>query len=205
MSGLKTIIISVGIVIFLLPANPAAQQKNAKFGPVVTAYLTGLGEELRELDYQIRRNEISRADYLRTKQRLSVLRRLVERVAAGNSSGNMEDVVPEVQILAKDELKSLGPASELDPDHLTAGAGFDNQWRFFGVEPAGKTKRTQFFICERLRRNEASSQGEAVSERKRNKQTDLLAVETIIVDERPPQAASPQPQSGLGYGTGQPT
>src|SRR5262245_12986740 len=129
MSELKIVII-LGIVIFILPISSAAQPQTAKFGPVVGAYLTGLTEELHELEYQIKRDEISRGDYERAKQRLLLLRRLVERLATKNRA----DLVPEFQILADDELKTLGLINELDPHQLTIGAEFENAWRLYGIE-----------------------------------------------------------------------
>lgn len=190
MSGLKIAVI-VGIVIFILPVTSAAQQKTAKFGPVVGAYLTGLTEELHELEYQIKRDEISRSDYERAKQRLNLLRRLVERLA----TKNRVDLVPEFQILADDELKTLGLSSELDPNLLTVGAEFENQWRLLGIESGGKVNRARLFIFERLRQKEVASRGEPAPERKRNKELDLAAIETIVINERPPENAAPQPAS----------
>src|SRR5262245_29004428 len=82
----------------------AAQGKQDSYGPVVIAYLTGLDEELNELEYQLQRDEIARPDYERAKQRLTILRQFVERCAAENR----EDIVPEYQALAEDELATLG-------------------------------------------------------------------------------------------------
>ncbi|HYE74725.1 MAG TPA: hypothetical protein VEF04_15405, partial [Blastocatellia bacterium] len=43
----------------------AAQKKKPSYGPVVSAYLANLEEELNELEFQIRHQEISRRDYER--------------------------------------------------------------------------------------------------------------------------------------------
>lgn len=186
MAGLKIVSI-IGIMIFL-PIGMAAQQKSANFGPVVGAYLTGLAEELRELEYQIKRDEINRGDYERAKQRLVLLRRLVERSAVKNRV----DIVPEFQILADDELKTLGLNNRLNSNELTVGAEFENQWRLFGIEP-GSINCPRLLIFERLRQKEMPSRGEPVIDRKRNREIDLAAIETIVVNERPPEVVAPPP------------
>ncbi len=185
---MKTVIIA--ILIFTFAAAPAAQQKRVKFGPVVTAYLTGLAEELNELEYQRSRSEIARADYERAKLRLTLLRRLVERHAAKSH----EDTVPEYQILAEDELKTLGMSSELQPEQLVAGAEVENQWKLVGIEPSAGQKRARLFVFERLPQKELSSRAEAIRERKRGREFDVQAIETVIVNERPLEREAPPPQ-----------
>jgi len=179
MSGLKIIIIAILLVTFV--AASAAQQKRAKFGPVVTAYLTGLAEELNELDFQLSHNEIARPDYERARLRLRLLRRLVER----HATKSREDAVPEYQILADDELKTLGTNGELQPDRLVAGAEVENQWRLVGIEPGAGQKRARLFVFERLPRKELSPRGEGIRERKRGREFDAQAIETVVVNERP--------------------
>ena len=56
------------LLISVLLASPlSAQQKKSAYGPVVTAYLTSLSEELNELDFQLQQKDISRADHARTR------------------------------------------------------------------------------------------------------------------------------------------
>src|SRR5215470_18941756 len=112
--GVAVILAAVLLNAAPLSSARAAQQKRATYGPVVSAYLTGLGEELNELEYQLRRQEISRADYERAKQRLTILRRFVERYAAGSH----EDIVPEYQALAEDELNTLGLSRDYQINEL---------------------------------------------------------------------------------------
>jgi TonB family protein len=185
------------VFILLFAASSAAQQTRAKYGPVVRAYLTGLAEELNELEYQIKHDEISRADYERAKQRLIILRRFVERRAAANA----EDLVPEFQILADYELKTLGLGSAPTPDQLVPGAEFEGQWRLAGIERSSqsgqsrKPKYTRFFVFERLAQQGTASHGFAVPERKRSRALDLEAIETVIVQQRRPEPETPRPQT----------
>src|SRR5262245_23129157 len=131
LSILLTPRLAIMLAAILCAAAPgAAQQKRSPFGPTVSAYLTGLDEELNELEYQSRRQEIARADYERAKQRLTILRRFVERYAAENH----EDIVPEYQALAEDELNTLGLSKEYKTDKLVVGAELDGQWKIIEVK-----------------------------------------------------------------------
>jgi TonB family protein len=188
MVGLKIAFI-LGIAILLFPARTVAQRPPARFGPVVSAYLTGLTEELNELEYQIRHQEISRADYERARQRLILQRRYIERFAATSPV----DIAPELQILTAAELKPLGLLPEPTPERLIPGAVFDQQWRLFAVEGVDGPGRSRFYIFERIQRAEIGAKTERVTEKKRNRALDLQAVETIVIDERPPQVEPPKP------------
>lgn len=179
-AGLAIILVSVLLV--------AAQQKRASYGPVISAYLTGLDEELNELEYQLRHREIARADYERAKRRLTVLSRFVERYAAENR----EDIVPEYQALAEDELKTLGLSREFQTSELIAGAELEGQWRIVGVQFGGERELTRFLVVERLQR--VADGG--VRESKLGKGIDPRdVIETIIVPEATPLVAAPAPQS----------
>src|SRR5262245_58111249 len=108
----KPVIAVIVVAVLSSVVSTAAPQKRATYGPVVKAYLTGLDEELTELEFQFRHKEISHEIYERTKQRLAILRRYLIHIAADNA----EDRVPELQVLADDELGTLKLKVELDPD-----------------------------------------------------------------------------------------
>ncbi|HKQ80282.1 MAG TPA: energy transducer TonB [Blastocatellia bacterium] len=164
----------------------APQQKHASYGPAVSAYLTGLDEELNELEYQLRRDEITRADYERAKQRLTILRRSVERYA----SENRKDIVPEYQALAVDELKTVGLSKEYKADDLIVGAELEGQWKIVEVQPRTERKPVRFLVLERLQR---AADGVA-RESKAAKTIDPRdVIETIVVPE-PDSPFPPPPQ-----------
>lgn len=155
-----------------------AQPRRAAYGPIISAYLTGLAEELNELEYQLRHQEISRADYELAKQRLILQRRYIERQAARSR----EDRVPELQILTPDELGALGLGPEAQSHEWRVGAEIAGQWRLLGVEQL----RRRFFVLERL-----SAAAGIVPERKLGKEIDpRQVIETIIVREAPPAPAT---------------
>jgi len=166
----------------------AAQQKHASYGPAVSAYLTGLDEELKELEYQLRRDEITRGDYERAKRRLTLLRRSVERYAAENR----KDIVPEYQALAEDELKTLGLSGEYKTDELIAGVELEGHWKIVDVQPGAERKSVRFLVLERLQPTAAGAR-----ENKAGKIIDPRdVIETIVVPETDSQfPPPPQPSN----------
>lgn len=164
----------------------AVQQKRVVYGPVVKAFLSGLEEEVTELEFMIRHQEVSRADYERTKQRLAILRRYVERITARSR----EDRVPDLRVLADDELNALKVNSELQPNELRVGEEVGGQWKLVSIERI----RNRFFVLERLSKVELNAQ---VPERKLSKDIDLRdVIETIIVREESAEEKTPQQITG---------
>jgi hypothetical protein len=155
-----------------------AQQPRTSYGPIVTAYLTGLAEELNELDFQLKHREISRSYYDRSKQRLIILRQYIERLAAQSR----EDQVPELQILADEELSIMGLKARRNPGELQVGDLFDSEWKILGIERG----RIRFFVFQRLAQPERSSDESPVRDRRMERKIDPQEViETIVVRERP--------------------
>jgi TonB family protein len=124
----------------LVPFTSFAQRQNPARGPVVAAYLLSLSEELNELNFQLRHREISKSEYDRALQRLSILRRYVEKETAAQR----EDRVPELQVLAEDELGKLGVTPMPGPDSMQVGGAVGDRWTFRGVERGNP----RFFIFE---------------------------------------------------------
>ncbi len=178
--------VAVIAVVVLSLAEPAiAQTKRVSYGPVVKAYLSGLGEEVTELEFQFRHQEITRAIYERTKQRLAVRRQYVERIAAKTS----EDRVPELQVLADDELGILKLGFDPNLDNIELGAELGGRWRVVSIERL----RDRFFVLEKLLPAEISR---IVPERKLGPDINILdVIETLTLRvesyELPPQSTSP--------------
>lgn len=178
MSRLYFLIVAIATLLLAAPSL-GAQQKRAAYGPVVNAYLTGLREELNELEYQLSHREITRTDYERSKQRLSILRRFVERHAAGRS----EDIVPEFLILTDDELGTLGLSRRPNPLLLQSGELLEGLWKFIGTERG----RIRFLIFERVHTpKRLSDVNDSLKQKSDRKFDPLELIETIVVHERPP-------------------
>lgn len=133
--------IIIGLIVTLGAPAPVAVQDPA-FGPAVQSYLLSLDEERRELDFQLRQHEISRAEHTRAMARLKVLRRSVEQIARGRS----EDIVPELEVLAEDELSALGLKEKPDPAKLEAGSMIAERWKLLSIENG----RPRFFVFEHV-------------------------------------------------------
>jgi TonB family protein len=176
--------------IFILPAllQTGAPQQRTAAGPVVNAYLTGLAEELNELDFQLRHREISRSDYDRAYQRLTILRRFVERRAIESQ----QDRVPEFEVLTVDEFDMLGLGAKPEAETLRIGAVLDQRWKLIGIERG----TPRFFVFEKLTAPSALDGLASRLDRKpRPTPNPRDAIETVIVYEEPPKkAANPPPQ-----------
>ena len=129
------LIVSLGAVARTYAQDPA-------FGPAVQSYLLSLDEERRELDFQLRQREISRTEHTRAMARLKVLRRSVEQIARSRS----EDIIPELEVLAEDELGALGLKEKPDPGSLEAGSTIAERWKLLSIENG----RPKFFVFEHL-------------------------------------------------------
>jgi len=138
---MRAAVIIIGLIITLGATGRAAAQ-GAAFGPAVQSYLLSLDEERRELDFQLRQHEISRAEHTRAMARLKVLRRSVEQIARGRS----EDIVPELEVLAEDELGALGLKEKPDPAALEAGSMIADKWKLLSIENG----RPRFFVFEHI-------------------------------------------------------
>lgn len=132
-------------VFSLLVLSALAQIPPRHPGPVVSAYLTSLGEELRELEYQISRQEISRRDYDRAKQRLSLTRSIIEQRARSSS----EDRVPELQVLLADELRILSEEAAGNAAKLRPGAVIDRQWKLVTISTPAASSGFRFYVFEK--------------------------------------------------------
>lgn len=169
------------LFISLLPLT--AQEANQHFGPVVSAYLMSLSEELRELEYQLTRQEISRRNYDRTKQRLLLTRTVVENRARQS----MEDRVPELQLLPGDELRSLSETAARQAAALRPGTIIDGQWKL--AEILQPQSGLRFYVFEKIERaqpqpNENSDHDKQVHERSVKPQRKVI--ETIVIRTSPP-------------------
>ena len=182
------IIIAITIFTALALVSVSAVAQRSTLGPVVSAYLTNLGEELKELDFQLRHREISRQDYDRSYQRLTILRRVVEHLAAERQ----EDRVPELEVLVADEFDRLGLSTKPEADALRVGELLDERWKLLSTERI----TTRFFVFEKLNSHPIASNAEQSSKSKpRSTPNPQDAIETVIVYENvPKKAPTPTPQ-----------
>ena len=170
--------ITVFLALTLASSAQTGQPIKIAYGPVITAYFTNITEELNELEYQIQRQEISRNDYTRSKQRLLLQKQYVERQAI--ISG--EDTIPDLQILTMDEITTMLGVSEARSQSFRVGDVLAGKWQISGIEKRGE----RFFILERSAKE--------TSQQTRPKINPLDVIETIIVYEPDPEELRPAAQ-----------
>lgn len=187
----KVVITLFFVLLSALPLN--AQAKKSPYGPVITAYLTGLNEELNELTFQLRQREISRVDYERTRQRLLILRRLVQERARQSRA----DVVPELQVLQLDEFGMVGLSQPPEPERLQTGNVFDESWRLIRIEQNEKDKtKPPFYVFEKVAITPTKTRERMIERQAQHKFNPLEVIETIIVpDPEPPRPPALRPRT----------
>ncbi|HKG20445.1 MAG TPA: hypothetical protein VKC34_00985 [Blastocatellia bacterium] len=135
-------------LILLLLAHPARcfcgplQNAPSDHGPEVSAFLSLTKDEEEELEFQIRRNEITRRDYVRSKRRLAIHRQVVLDIV--KKSG--EDVVPELHVVAASEVDQLIENGTRALKGAKPGAVLNEKWKLV----AEVTRGELFYVFERI-------------------------------------------------------
>ena len=166
------------LLAFCVSTNGRAQK--TEFGPAVRNYLLSLDEEAKELDFQLRHREMSRALYTKARARLQLLRRFVEKLA----SEREEDRVPEIEVLTADELGALGLSHKPSPSEIEAGSILAERWKVLAIEGT----RPQFFIFERTPEAAGDTSEAALAAKAADARS---VIETVIIENptKPPEPA----------------
>ena len=126
----------------LMLALPVPAQNESSYGPEVKSFLDLCKHEEEELEFQITHNEITRKDYIRSKNRLSIQRQMVlKRV---KDSG--EDVVPDLHVVTAAEITQLIEDGAKAIKGAKVGAVIADKWLYLGSVNRGET----YYIFERL-------------------------------------------------------
>ena len=147
MEGIATYRTAGRFVLRLLPAISflaAAVMAQSNYGPEVKAFLSFLRQEENELQFQITHNEISRKEFLRSKNRISVNRDAVLKFVKETG----EDRVPDYNVVASSEADQLTENGARLMKSAKPGEVLGNKWRFIGSETRGEI----FYILERVSR-----------------------------------------------------
>ena len=185
----KQLFIVILLVFGSLTVVPA-QSKKSYFGPVVSAYLTSLREELNELDFQLRQHEITREEHTLSRARFVLLRRLVQ----DRAQKTHVDFVPELQALTLDEFGMVGLSQPPEPDKLQLGQVFDESWQLISIEAT----KPQFYVFEKVQLGQSTT-SERMIERPAKPVDPQAVIETIVVPDPPylrPAASRPRKASG---------
>ena len=129
------------LVIALLPVLPALAQ-SSDYGPELKSFLELMRHEEDELEFQIKHNEISRRDYIRSKDQLLIHRQKVVELL--KRSGG--DEVPEIHVLPISELEQLIEGGVDIIKTAKPGDIIKDKWKYLG-----STRRSEvFYIFERV-------------------------------------------------------
>lgn len=112
------------------------------YGPEVKSFLELMRHEEEELEFQIRHNEISRREYLRSKTEIAIHRQTVLDLVKETGA----DYVPELHVVATSELDQLIEDGTRLIKGMKRGEIIANKWRYVGSVHRGET----FYILERL-------------------------------------------------------
>ena len=124
-------------------AGAHGQSSNGSaYGPEVKSFLDLMRHEEDELEFQIKRKEISRRDYLRAKNEIIIHRQTVLDLARETGHDN----VPELHVVALDQLEQLIEDGTTKLKGLKPGDTVAEKWRYLGSVHRGET----FYIFERL-------------------------------------------------------
>ena len=112
------------------------------YGPEVKSFLDLMRHEEDELEFQIKHNEISRREYIRSKTQIAIHRQTVLDLVKETG----KDYVPELHVVAAPELDQLIEDGTRAIKGVKRGGIIGNKWRYLGSVHRGET----FHIFERL-------------------------------------------------------
>src|SRR5436190_13880625 len=130
------------VVASLLMSGPAFAAQSNGYGPEVKSFLELMRHEEDELEFQIKHNEISRPEYIRSKNRIAIHRQTILNLV--KERGN--DYVPELHVAGASELDQLIEDGTSLVRGIKPGDVLKDKWRYIGSVRRGEA----FYIFERL-------------------------------------------------------
>jgi len=132
---------------FLMALNvmvglPVGAFQESAYGPEVKSFLEFLRHEDDELEYQIQHGEITRRDYVRSKNRHAIQRQAVLQIVKETG----QDVVPDLYVKTAAELDQLIEGGVRALRGVKRGDVIRDKWRYYGKAAKGEV----FYIFERL-------------------------------------------------------
>jgi len=131
-----------GLLLLAGLACASDARQSSGFGPEVKSFLEYIRHEQIELNFQIQHNEISRKDFIRSKNRLEIQKQAV--LTRVKQTG--QDIVPEYTVMAADELTDILPNGLEDLKGHQPGETINAKWRYVGLAVLGE----KFYIMERV-------------------------------------------------------
>jgi hypothetical protein len=120
----------------------AQENQTPEYGPDVKAFLELCHHEEVELDYQISHDEITRKDFIRSKNRIAIQREMVlKRV---KETG--EDYVPDYHVVTAAEISQLIEDGMKAIKGAKPGKVIANKWVYMGTA----NRNEAYYIFERV-------------------------------------------------------
>ena len=132
-----------GVVASAQSKRPRTSPDEARFGPVVSAYLGYLRAQQEVVDDRVSRHEISQTYYRRNSNRIRALRQMAVRIAGESHN----DYLPELEAVAADEFDTLFFDPLPKAESLRVGETLNYTFRFLGMVASGREK---FYLFARL-------------------------------------------------------
>jgi hypothetical protein len=142
MRGRLTIRICLLILQLAVSFQVGARTQSNEYGPEVRSFLDLMRHEEDELEFQIKHNEISRREYLRSKAQIAIHRQTVLDLVKETG----QDYVPELHVVAASELDQLIEDGTSAIKGIKRGGIIAKKWRYIGSVHRVET----FYIFERL-------------------------------------------------------
>ena len=136
--------VHVGFLVGLsvMVALPARAAQETAYGPEVKSFLELMRHEDDELEFQIQHGEITRRDYVRSKNRHAIQRQAVLQIVKETG----QDVVPDLYIKTAAELDQIIEGGARALRGVKRGDVIKDKWRYYGKAAKGEI----FYIFERL-------------------------------------------------------
>jgi hypothetical protein len=123
-------------------ASTVQDSQSPAYGPEVRAFLDLMRQEEVELDFMIKNKEITRREFLRSRDKIAILRQTVLEMAKQTGVDHVPELyvkaAPEVGQLIEDGLKAL--------KGIKRGEVIKQKWRYLG----SVSKAEVFYIFERV-------------------------------------------------------
>ena len=119
-----------------------AGMAQSSYGPEVRAFLDLMRQEEVELDFMMKHNEITRREFLRSREKIAIMRQTVLEMARQTG----EDHVPELYVKAAPEVGQLIEEGLKALKGIKRGDLIKQKWRYLGTVTKGEV----FYIFERV-------------------------------------------------------
>ena len=133
----------IGLALTQCFVSIAQDSQSSAHGPEVRAFLDLMRQEEVELDFMVKHNEITRREFLRSKEKIAILRQTV--LDTVKQTG--EDHVPELYVKAAPEVSQLIEDGLRALRGIKRGEVIKEKWRYLGSVSKGEV----FYIFERLK------------------------------------------------------